>query len=66
MADMTTLRNLCLNEKGNPKPTEECRAVIINHLILEELTDIDEAENIADKTIRELGFRQPPTTTPMP
>ena len=56
MADAQTLKNLCLDEKGQPKTKEECRAAIINHLILEELTDIDEAENIADKTIRELGF----------
>ena len=56
MADPTTLRNLCLDERGGVKPKPECRAAIINHLILEEMVDIDEAEDLADKTLRETGF----------
>jgi hypothetical protein len=56
MADSQQLRALCLDEVGSPKPKNECRAAIINHLILEELMDIDEAEDLAERTLRETGF----------
>ncbi|MBI4139127.1 hypothetical protein HY479_03185 [Candidatus Uhrbacteria bacterium] len=56
MAEFETLRGLCLDDHGAPKPKPECRAAIINHLILEELMDIDEAEDLAEKTLRETGF----------
>lgn len=56
MADTPTLHQLCLDEKGSLKPKPECRAAIINHLILEETMDIDAAEDLADKTLRESGF----------
>jgi hypothetical protein len=60
MADPKVLHGLCLDETGAPKPKNECRAVIINHLILEEMMDIDEAEDLADKTLRETGFWSEP------
>ena len=56
MADPQTLHQLCVDEKGAPKPKNECRAAIINHLILDEMMDIDEAEDLAEKTLRETGF----------
>lgn len=56
MADTQQLHALCLDEHGSPKPKNECRAAIINHLILDEMMDIDEAEDLAEKTLRETGF----------
>lgn len=56
MSDLSILRGLCLNEHGQPKSKSECRAAIINHLILEDMMDIDAAEDHADKTLREVGF----------
>jgi len=56
MADPKTLRALCLDEDGQPKSKPDARAAIINHLILEETMDIDDAEDLADATLRESGF----------
>ncbi|MBU1907916.1 hypothetical protein KKF59_02170 [Patescibacteria group bacterium] len=56
MVDTQMLHNMCLDETGAPKPKPECRATIINHLILDEMMDIDEAEDLADKTLHETGF----------
>jgi len=56
MATQEALRQLCLDEKGQPKEKNECRAVIINHLILDEGLDIDEAEDLAEQTLRESHF----------
>lgn len=56
MADPKTLRALCLDEDGTPKSKQAARAAIINHLILEETMDIDDAEDLADATMRESGF----------
>jgi hypothetical protein len=56
MVDPVKLHVLCLDETGAPKPKNECRAAIINHLILEEMLDIDEAEDLAEKTLRDTGF----------
>lgn len=53
MPDAETLRKLCYDERGGVKSKPECRASIINHLILEEMIDIDEAEDLAEKTLRE-------------
>ena len=50
------LRHLCFNEAGTAKPKDECRASIINHLILEIGMGVDEAEDLADKTLRESGL----------
>ncbi len=47
---------LCYNDVGSLKPKNECRASMINHLILEIGMGVDEAEDAADKTLRESGF----------
>lgn len=56
MADQQMLKGLCYDEKGGVKPKNECRAAMINHLILEEMMDIDAAEDLADKTLREANL----------
>jgi len=50
------LLTLCHEENGTLKKQNECRAAMINHLILEDGIDIDAAEDLADKTMRESGF----------
>lgn len=52
----TLLKNVCYDETGALKEQNECRAGMINHLILEEGLDIDAAEDLADKSLRESGF----------
>lgn len=56
MATQETVKTFCYNESGELKPKAECRAGLINHLILEEMMDIDEAEIFIDKTLRELNL----------
>lgn len=56
MADSETLLALCRNDNGELKTKDECRAAMINFMILEEMMDPDEAEDVADKTIRESGM----------
>jgi hypothetical protein len=46
----------CFDERGSVKPMNECRALIINHLILEDGMGVDEAEDMTDKTLRESGL----------
>ncbi|MFA5130056.1 MAG: hypothetical protein WC477_04020 [Patescibacteria group bacterium] len=55
-SDIQTLRGLCLDGEGNPKSKTECRATLINHLILEEMIDVDEAEDLTETTLNELGL----------
>ena len=50
------LHKICLNERGEVKPMNECRAGLINHFILEDGMGVDEAEDMTDKTLRESGF----------
>lgn len=50
------LHKLCLNDRGEIKPMNECRAGLINHFILDDGMGVDEAEDLADKTLRESGF----------
>jgi len=50
------LKGLCFDEKGELKSKSECRASMINHLILEEMMDIDDAEDLAEKTLKELDL----------
>lgn len=50
------LLKLCYDEQGTLKPQNECRAVMINQLILEDGMGVDAAEDLADKTLRETGF----------
>lgn len=47
---------LCFDERGGLKPKEECRASLINHLILDEGMGVDEAEDLTDKSLRESGL----------
>jgi len=56
MATQEMLKNLCYDDRGSVKSKAECRATLINHLILEEMVDIDEAEDLADKTLRDLNL----------
>ncbi len=60
--DKEQLRLLCFDEKQALKPKAECRAVMINQLILDPQTDIaiDEAENQVDKLLREWNFWNEP------
>lgn len=46
----------CIDERGTLKPKEECRATLINHLILDDGMGVDEAEDLADKSLRESGL----------
>lgn len=61
--DKEQLRGLCFDENQTLKAKAECRAVMINHLILDPQTDIDidEAENQVDKLLREWNFWNEPT-----
>jgi hypothetical protein len=56
MANIDELTKLCYDEKGGIRPKPECRAVLINHLILEESLDIDEAEDLAEKTLQQVDL----------
>ena len=53
------IKNLCY-ERDALKPKAECRATLINHLILEDAYDIDEAENLTDRTLRNLNLWNEP------
>jgi hypothetical protein len=63
MAEIETLRALCLDHTGNPKDKNDCRAVLINHLILDEMLDIDEAEEKTDQVLNSLGLWKEETTS---
>ncbi|MBP7005513.1 hypothetical protein KBB27_00095 [Patescibacteria group bacterium] len=54
MPNKDELQKLCYEPDGRLKPKEPCRAAMINTLILDEMMDIDEAENFVDKFLREL------------
>lgn len=56
MADINEIRALCFDRAGVPKTKDDCRAVVINHLILDEMLDVDEAEERTDKVLNELGL----------
>ncbi len=47
---------MCYDELGTLKTKPECRAAMINHMILEEMLDIDEAEDTAEKTLQQLNL----------
>lgn len=55
------IKKHCYSETGALKPKAECRALLINHLILEDMLDIDDAENRTDKTLRMLNLWNEPT-----
>ena len=55
MPNLEELKKLCYD--GNVlKNKAQCNASIINYLILEEMMDIDEAEDLAQKTLNELDL----------
>ncbi|MBD3281722.1 hypothetical protein GF391_03160 [Candidatus Uhrbacteria bacterium] len=56
MPEQEKLHSLCYDEKGEVKTKQECRATMINYLILEDTLDIDEAEDLAEKTLNELNL----------
>lgn len=47
---------MCFNADGSVKPKAECRADMINVLILDEMMDIDEAEDLIDKSLLEFNL----------
>ena len=56
MANKETLKALCFDANGQTLHKDSCRANMINHLILDELMDVDEAEDLVEKTIQELDL----------
>lgn len=60
-ANLEALKALCYADDGNVKPRMECRSDLINHLIGDEMMDVDEAEDLADATMTELGLWSAPS-----
>ena len=58
MIEKDELKKLCYNQDGSVRPKAECRAELINRIILDvkETMDIDEAENYVDKSLREFDL----------
>lgn len=58
MISKEELRRMCDNPDGSVKPKAECRAEMINRIILDlnETMAIDEAENYVDKALREFDL----------
>lgn len=54
------VENLCY-ENGVLKSKPDCRAVLINHCILEDDFDIDEAEDATDRELRERNLWNEPS-----
>ncbi len=54
MPNKAELQKLCYEANGTLKAKEPCRAAMINTLILDEMLDIDEAEDFTDHFLREL------------
>ncbi|MDF1497384.1 MAG: hypothetical protein P1P90_04990 [Patescibacteria group bacterium] len=61
MPEQEILKGLCYDERGEVKTKNECRASMINYLILEDTLDIDEAEDLAEKTLNDLDLWPEPT-----
>ncbi len=55
------LRAMCFTPEGVIRPKPEVRAEMINKLILDEMMDIDEAEDLIDKSLREFNLWGEPT-----
>ncbi len=47
---------MCYAPNGAVRPKAEVRAEMINRLILDEMIDIDEAEDFIDKSLREFNL----------
>lgn len=56
MANPEVLKALCYDDSGNAKPRSECRSTLINHLILDEMMDVDEAEDLVESTLNGLAL----------
>lgn len=56
--DVESMRAICLDDSGNAKEKNDCRATIINHFILDDMMDIDEAEEKTENILNELGLWQ--------
>lgn len=50
------LKAMCYTPTGGIRPKADVRAEMINTLILDEMMDIDEAENLIDKSLREFNL----------
>ena len=61
MVTKEDLRKMCYRDDGSVKLKTECRADMINRLILTEMMDIDEAENMIDSALREFNLWNEPT-----
>ena len=63
MIDKSELKKLCYTEDGAVRPKPECRAEMINALILDPKIDIDidDAENFVDASLREFNLWNEPT-----
>jgi len=60
--NLEQVRAMCHGAAGTLRPKAECRAELINKLILDEgVVDIDEAEDKIDKMLRELNLWNEPT-----
>ncbi|QQR60466.1 hypothetical protein IPH19_03565 [Candidatus Uhrbacteria bacterium] len=55
------LRAMCFDEAGTVRPKAEVRAEMINKCILDEMMDIDESEDLIDKSLREFNLWGEPT-----
>ncbi len=61
MANPEVLKALCYTDDGRVKTRPECRSTLINHLILEEMMDVDEAEDLVESTLNGLAlWNEPP------
>lgn len=56
MVTKEDLRAMCFTPAGTIRPKAEVRAEMINRLILDEMMDIDEAEDLIDKSLREFNL----------
>ncbi len=56
MVTKEDLRAMCFAPNGAVRPKAEARAEMINRLILDEMVDIDEAEDFIDKSLREFNL----------
>ncbi|MEN9558268.1 MAG: hypothetical protein RL141_637 [Candidatus Parcubacteria bacterium] len=61
-ANIETLTALCYDDTGGVKPRPECRVSLINHLITDEMMDVDEAEELVEQTLDSLALW--PSATP--
>ncbi|OGL73172.1 hypothetical protein A3E39_01555 [Candidatus Uhrbacteria bacterium RIFCSPHIGHO2_12_FULL_60_25] len=70
MASPEELKALCFDDRGGLKTKPECRSALINHLILDEMMDVMEAEDVTEKTLRDLNLwpveEKPKDGSPLP